>query len=313
MGRKRYREMESTLPAKAYWRRNWTLYTMLIPGTIIIFVFAYIPMYGIVMAFQNFKPSTGFFGSAFANPWYRYFLQLFRDPYFGRLLSNTLLLGIYSLLWGFPAPILLALLMNEIKGKTFKRITQTISYMPYFLSTVIVIGLMKLLLATDGPVNELLAPFGVQMKSVFMSASAFRTLYIGSGIWMGVGFGSIIYLAAIAGINPEMYEAATVDGANRFQQLWYVTLPSILPTITIQLIFAVSGIVGNDFQRILLMYNEATYKTADVINTYVYRVGITGTSYSYAAAAGLFTSVTSFILLFLTNLLARKIGETSLW
>lgn len=172
---------------------------------------------------------------------------------------------------------------------------------------------MKLLLATDGPVNELLAPFGVQMKSVFMSASAFRTLYIGSGIWMGVGFGSIIYLAAIAGINPEMYEAATVDGANRFQQLWYVTLPSILPTITIQLIFAVSGIVGNDFQRILLMYNEATYKTADVINTYVYRVGITGTSYSYAAAAGLFTSVTSFILLFLTNLLARKIGETSLW
>ena len=313
MGRKRYREMESTLPAKAYWRRNWTLYTMLIPGTIIIFVFAYIPMYGIVMAFQNFKPSTGFFGSAFANPWYRYFLQLFRDPYFGRLLSNTLLLGVYSLLWGFPAPILLALLMNEIKGKTFKRITQTISYMPYFLSTVIVIGLMKLLLATDGPVNELLAPFGVQMKSVFMSASAFRTLYIGSGIWMGVGFGSIIYLAAIAGINPEMYEAATVDGANRFQQLWYVTLPSILPTITIQLIFAVSGIVGNDFQRILLMYNEATYKTADVINTYVYRVGITGTSYSYAAAAGLFTSVTSFILLFLTNLLARKIGETSLW
>jgi putative aldouronate transport system permease protein len=270
-------------------------------------------MYGIVMAFQSFRPALGFFKSPLAQPWYRFFRQLTTDIYFTRLLKNTVVLGIMSLAISFPAPIIFALLLNELKGRLYKRVTQTISYMPYFLSTVIVVGMMKILLASDGPVSVLFAHFGRQMQNPFIYPGAFRALYIGSGIWSGLGFSSIIYLAAIAGINPELYEAARVDGANRFQQVIHITIPCIAPTIIILFIFAVSGIVGNDWQKILLIYNEATYSTADVIGTYVYRVGITGNTYSYAAAVGLFINVISFLLLVITNYIARIMGETSLW
>jgi putative aldouronate transport system permease protein len=294
-------------------KRNWTLYTMVLPGVLLILLFSYIPMYGVVMAFERFKPTLGFFHSPWANPWYKYFVQLFTDVYFGRLLKNTLLLGLYSLLWGFPAPIILALLFNEIKHSKFKRVAQTVSYMPYFLSTVVVIGIMKILLATDGPINALLGNFGTSISNVFLAPEAFRSLYVGSGIWATVGYSSIIYLAAIAGINSEQYEAAVMDGASRLQQMFHITIPSLFPTITILLILSVAGIVGNDYQKILLIYNEATYTTGDVLGTYVYRVGVEGESRSYAAAAGLFTSVFAFVLLYLTNLFARKFSETSLW
>jgi len=303
-------------------QRNWPLYTMVLPGFVLILIFSYIPMYGIVMAFQNFKPGLGFFHSPWAQPWYGHFARMFRDVYFNRIMQNTLLLGVYSLLWSFPAPILLALMFNEIKHKGYKRVSQTISYMPYFLSTVIVIGIMKLLFATEGPIISVASDLGIEMENLFMEPKAFRSLYIGSAIWTGVGYNSIIYLAAIAGINPELYEAAIIDGGNRLQQVWYITIPSIMPTVIILLIFAVSGIVGNDYQKILLMYNPATYKTADVIGTYVYRMGISGDAgtggvavlnQSYAAAVGLFQSVFSFVLLVLTNQFARRVGETSLW
>lgn len=308
------------LPAKrneklsSYLKRNWTLYTMLLPGLVLLFIFSYIPMYGIVMAFQQFKPAVGFFKSPFVDPWYFYFTQLFQDPYFYRIFTNTLLLGIFTLLWSFPAPILLALMFNELKSKKFKRVSQTISYMPYFLSTVVVIGLMKILFATNGPIDAIVANMGGSMKNIFLQPGLFRTIYIASGLWANMGYNSIIYLAAISGINAELYEAAKIDSANRFQQIIHITIPSIMPTIIILLIFSVSGIVGNDYQKILLIYSEATYKTADVIGTYVYRVGIEkGSSQSYAAAAGLFTSVLSFVLLAATNFVAKKAGETSLW
>lgn len=294
-------------------KRNWALYTMVLPGVVLLLVFNYIPMYGIVMAFQRFKPALGFFRSSWAEPWYRYFLQLIRDPYFSRVFSNTFILGVYTLVWTFPAPILLALLFNELRSNRFKRIMQTISYMPNFLSTVIVVGLMKILFATDGPVASLATQLGLSWTNPFMLPSAFRSMYIGSAIWTGVGYNSIIYLAAIAGINNELYEAAIIDGATRIQQIVHITIPSIMPTIVILLIFAISGIVGNDSTKILLMYSSATYETADVIGTYTYRVGIEGNSQSYATAAGLFTTVISFTLLTLTNLLARKVSETSLW
>jgi putative aldouronate transport system permease protein len=294
-------------------KRNWPLYTMVLPGVLLILVFSYIPMYGVVMAFERFKPALGFFHSPWADPWYKYFVQLFTDVYFGRLLKNTLLLGLYSLLWGFPAPIILALLFNEIKHSKFKRVAQTVSYMPYFLSTVVVIGIMRILLATDGPINALLGNFGTSISNVFLAPEAFRSLYVGSGIWATVGYSSILYLAAIAGINSEQYEAAVMDGASRLQQMFHITIPSLFPTITILLILSVAGIVGNDYQKILLIYNEATYTTGDVLGTYVYRVGVEGESRSYAAAAGLFTSVFAFVLLYLTNLFARKFSETSLW
>jgi len=300
-------------PVLSYLKRNWALYTMILPGFVIILIFNYIPMYGVVISIQQFKPMLGFFKSPIANPWYKYFEQLFTDPYFFRLLKNTLILGIYTLLWTFPAPIILALLLNEIKSSKFKRVVQTISYMPYFLSTVIVVGLMRLLFDTSGPIAIILKSIGVELPAVFLLPEAFRTLYIGSSLWTGVGYGSIIYLAAIAGINPELYEAAVIDGANRFKQAIYVTIPSIMPTVTILLIFAVAGIIGNDYSKILLMYSEATFKTADVFGTYVYRVGVAGESQSYAAAAGLFTSVVSFTLLVITNAFARKFSETSLW
>ena len=294
-------------------KRNWALYTMVLPGVVLLLVFNYIPMYGIVMAFQRFKPALGFFRSPWAEPWYRYFLQLIRDPYFSRVFSNTVILGVYTLVWTFPAPILLALLFNELRSNRFKRVMQTISYMPNFLSTVIVVGLMKILFATDGPVASLATQLGLSWTNPFMLPSAFRSMYIGSAIWTGVGYNSIIYLAAIAGINNELYEAAIIDGATRIQQIVHITIPSIMPTIVILLIFAISGIVGNDSTKILLMYSSATYETADVIGTYTYRVGIEGNSQSYATAAGLFTTVISFTLLTLTNLLARKVSETSLW
>jgi putative aldouronate transport system permease protein len=294
-------------------KRNWTLYTMVLPGTLVILLFCYVPMYGIVMAFQKFKPALGFFQSPWADPWYKYFVQLFSDVYFGRLLKNTLLLGIYTLLWSFPAPIILAVLFNEIKHPLFKKMAQTVSYIPYFLSMVVVIGIMRILFATDGPINDILGSFGTSLSNVFLSPEAFRTIFVSSTIWANVGYSSIIYLAAIAGINPEEYEAAVMDGANRFRQIFHITIPSILPTITIMLIIAVAGIVGYDFQKILLIYNEATYSTADVLGTYVFRVGVQGESQSYAAAAGLFTSVFAFTLVILTNIFARKFSETSLW
>ncbi|GGD56283.1 ABC transporter permease [Paenibacillus nasutitermitis] len=304
---------KSSSPLFMNLKRNWPLYTMVMPGVLLIFVFAYLPMYGIVMAFEKFKPALGFFHSPWADPWYKYFEQLFTDVYFKRLLKNTLLLGVYALLWGFPAPIILALLFNEIRNSKFKRIVQTISYMPYFLSTIVVIGILRIFFATDGPVNDIFGNFGAGISNIFMLPEAFRSIYIGSGIWSTVGYSSIIYLAAIAGINSEQYEAAIVDGANRFKQMLYITIPSLLPTITILLIFAMSGIIGNDYQKILLIHNEATYSTSDVIGTYVFRTGVQGDSQSYAAAAGLFSSVIAFVMLYLTNLFARKFSENSLW
>ena len=294
-------------------RRNWPLYTMVLPAVVLIFIFSYIPMYGIVMAFQQFKPSLGFFHSAWARPLYRYFEQVITDPYFARVFRNTVVLGVLNLLWSFPAPILLALLFNEMRSPRFKKITQTISYLPYFISTVVVIGMMKLLFQDNGPIASVLRNMGFDWTNPFMLPSAFRTLYIGSSLWTGVGYNSIIYLAAISGISQDLYESAVIDGASRFQQAVHITLPSLLPTITILFIFAIPGVVGSDSSKILLMYNEATYATADVLGTYTYRKGIQGNSYSYSAAAGLFTTVISVVLLTVTNCAARRLGETSLW
>ena len=294
-------------------KRNWTLYTMVLPGVILIAVFAYIPMYGIVMAFQRFKPALGFFRSPWAEPWYRYFKQLLNDPYFPRLFRNTLILGTGSFLIGFPAPIILALLLNELRFPRFKKVTQTISYMPHFLSTVIVVGLMKLLFAVNGPIAQVMANMGKTWDNPFNLLSAFRPMYILSGIWQGVGYSSIIYLAAIAGIDPTLYEAARIDGANKWQQTWHVTLPGILPTVVILLIFNVRGIIGADTQKIMLMYQPNIYEVADVIGTYTYRAGLENNQQAYATAVSLFMTVISFAILCITNAIAKRVNETSLW
>lgn len=291
-------------------KKEGALYVMIIPAVVLIFLFNYIPMYGVLMAFQNHIPAKGISGSEWVG--LKHFISFFRDPFCGRIFKNTILLGAYSLLWGFPAPILLALLLNELRESKFKRFVQTVSYMPFFISTVIIIGLMNEIFSLSGILNQLITSLGGTAVSFMERPEWFRTMYIGSGIWSSVGYSSIIYLAAISGINPELYESAVLDGANRLQQARYITIPSIMPTVSIMFIMNAGSILSNDLQKILLMYSPATYETADVINTYVYRKGLLGGQYSYSAAVGLFMSLISFIMLWITNTIARKMGSESL-
>lgn len=292
-------------------RRDGTLYMMTIPAVVLIFVFCYIPMYGVLMAFQNYVPAKGVFGSNWVG--FKHFVDFFRDPFCWRIIRNTVVLGLYSLIFSFPAPIILALLLNELRQGPFKRVVQTISYMPHFVSTVIIVGLMMEIFSLRGIVNEIIVNFGGEAISFMERPEWFRTMYIGSAIWQSVGYGSIIYLAAISGVNPELYESAVLDGASRWRQIISITLPSIAPTIQIMFIFAVGGILGNDFEKILLMYSEINYETSDVISTYVYRRGLIGGQFSYSAAVGLLTSVFSFVLLWTTNWISRKMEAESLF
>ena len=296
-----------------YFRRNWVLYMMALPGVAVLIIFSYLPMSGIIMAFEkNYMPARGLMASDWVG--LEHFAKFFRSAFFERLMGHTLILGIESLIFSFSTPILFAMLLNELRNVAFRRVTQTISYFPYFISTVIVIGLLKDMTSVNGGVvNLLIQKITGNTINFFSDPGWFRPLYIISGLWTGMGYNSIIYLAAISGINPEMYESALLDGANRFQQAVHITLPSISSTIVILLILAVGGIVGNDYQKILLMYSPLTYKTADVISTYVYREGILGGGYSYTTAIGLFNSLISLVLVLGTNWLARKISDTSIF
>ncbi len=309
--------MKSIAPGKkksfrGYMQRNWVLYLMVLPGMLALIIFRYVPMYGVLMAFEKYMPAKGILGSKWVG--FQHFVNFFHSPYFGRLLGNTFMLGIVTLVFTFPAPILLALLLNEVRNPRFKRVTQTISYVPYFISTVIVVGLLKDMTSTnDGIINTAIVALGGQKIDFFASPQWFRPLYVISSIWSGIGYNSIIYLAAISGINPELYESAVLDGASRMKQAIHITIPCISSTIVILLIFAVGGIVGNDYQKILLMQSPLTYETSDVISTYVYREGILGGSYSYTTAINLFTSLISLFFILVTNWVARKAGESSIF
>jgi len=296
-------------------KKNWPLYTMVAPGFIILLLFNYLPMYGLVMAFQDFRPALGFTGSSWADPWFRHFERMVVDTLFHRAFRNTVILGLWQLLISFPAPIIFALLLNEIRHTKYKRFVQTVSYMPFFLSTVIIIGLMRDMFGlTGGVVNILLDTLGFNRIDFFMRPDLFRPMFIGVGIWSGVGFGAIMYLAAIAGVNPELYESARIDGANRLKQAWHITLPGILPTFVILFILNIGTLLNNDWNTILLMYNPAIYSTADVVGTYVFRVGIEGHAMqSYAAAVGLSMSIINVTLLVIANSIARRVGDSSLW
>jgi len=288
---------------------------MSLPGLIMLVMFSYIPMYGIIIAFKRYNPGVGIMGSQWVG--FYYFESFLNDIYAWRAFRNTFLLGLYGLFWGFPLPIILALLLNEVRVSWFKRSIQTITYLPYFISVVIIVGLMKELLSpVTGIINNELVRIGILDKPInfFAEAKWFRTLYIGSDIWAGTGFGAIIYLAALSGINPELYEAAIIDGATRWQRIWYISIPGILPTATILFILSVGGIVGaGSVQKVLLMYSSQTYETADVISTYVYRMGIENINYSYATAVGLLMSVIGFVFTLVTNYISRTLSDTSLW
>ncbi|MCM2999028.1 putative aldouronate transport system permease protein [Paenibacillus favisporus] len=278
---------------------------------ITVLVFSYFPMYGITIAFKDYNASKGIMGS----PWvgFKYFTTFFHDPMAFRVLKNTLLLGLYTLLWSFPAPIILALLFNELRNKHFKKFVQTVSYFPHFISVVIVAGMLKDFTARDGLFNQIITYFGGTPIMFLLEPGYFRTIFISSGIWQGVGFGTIIYLAALSGIDPTYYDVAEVDGASRWKKIVHITWPSIKPTTIILLIFALGGILGSDFQKIILLYSPETYSVADVIGSYVYRQGILGARYEYTTAIGLFMSVISFVILYISNWVSRKVSETSLF
>lgn len=285
---------------------------LIFPVLLYYLIFHYIPMYGVLISFKKFEPLKGILGS----PWvgFEYFRYFFDSIYFWRLLKNTILLSLYSLLWGFPVPLCFALLLNELKEGLFKKSVQTISYLPHFISIVVVVGMvLNFTTLQGGIVNQVLGWFGVQPINFMSEPGWFRTIYISSSIWQSFGWSSIIYLAAISGIDPQLYEAAEIDGANRWQKMWRISLPCLLPTIIILLILSIGQLMDVGFEKIILLYNPTLYETADVIATFVYRQGILNADYSYSTAIGLFNNVINLILLISVNQLSRKVSETSLW
>ncbi|RXZ80300.1 sugar ABC transporter permease [Paenibacillaceae bacterium] len=293
-------------------RVNKYLILMIVPVLLFYTLFHYFPMYGATIAFKNFQIAEGVWNS----PWigFKHFEDFFSSYYFWRLLKNTLLLNFYQLLFGFPAPIVFALLINEIAGRFFKRLVQTITYLPHFISLIVICGMITQFAARDGMIVDMLVWLGMERTALLGHPEFFRSIYITSDIWQHVGWGSIIYLAAITSINPEQYEASRIDGANRFKQMLHITLPGIMPIIIILFILKVGSMMDVGFEKIILLYNPNTYSTADVINTFVYRKGLGATfEFSYATAVGLFQSVFNFSLLLLANWFSRKVNETSLW
>ena len=292
-------------------KRNKLIYLLATPGILYFIIFLYVPMYGLIIAFKDYIPSVGIFES----PWvgFRHFYTFFQSFYFTRILRNTVLLSFYSILWGFPAPIILALLLNEIRQERFKRTVQTVSYLPHFISMVIVCGMITQFSTTNGLINTIIAFFGGQRSNLLARSEMFRTIFVSSEVWQQIGWGSIIYLAALSNVDLAQYDAATVDGANRWQKLVHVTIPAIIPTIVIMLILRIGRMMNISFERVILLYNPLTYQTADVISSFVYRKGILEASYSYSTAVGLFNSVINFILLYSANKISKMVNETSLW
>ncbi|HHV59138.1 MAG TPA: sugar ABC transporter permease [Clostridiaceae bacterium] len=310
----------TALPGKLSWgqlqlkklKDGKFLLLLVLPAVVYYILFKYVPMWGILIAFKRYSPFKGFWGSNWVG--LQHFKMFFSGPFWWRCVRNTLLLSLYSTLWSFPAPIIFALILNDVQNMKFKKLVQTVSYMPHFLSTVVVIGLLYMFLSPNtGPVQKIMVALGYQKMDIFAQAKYFRTLYIASGIWQSLGWSAIIYLAALTNIDPALYESATIDGANKFQQLIYITLPSIAPTIIIMLLLRLSHILGVGFEKAYLLQNDANHETSDVLETYVYRIGISGANYSYGTAVGLLTSVINLFFLFIFNGISRRVSETSLW
>nr|WP_244444777.1 ABC transporter permease subunit [Paenibacillus camerounensis] len=292
-------------------KKHKYLYFLGLFGVSYYIIFSYIPMYGVTIAFKDYSPVKGILGSEWIG--LKNFTDFFQSFYFWRLLRNTLIISLYDLLIAFPAPIILALLLNEVKHTFFKRTVQTITYLPHFVSIVVISGMIVDFSRKAGLFNVILGWFGVEAQNLLLDPSLFRTIFVGSGIWQGIGWGSIIYLAALSSIDTQLYDAATVDGANRWKQMLHVTVPGIMPTIITLLILRIGGIMDVGFEKVILLYNPQTYETADVISSFVYRRGLLEANYSYSTAVSLFNSVVNFMLLIIANRISRKVNDTSLW
>ncbi len=293
------------------YKRHKMVYWMTLPVVLYFVVFHYLPMAGIIMAFQDFSPKTGIFGSEWVG--FQNFIDFFNSPNFIRVLKNTLALSLLDLLFGFPAPIILALLLNEIRARLFKRTVQTISYLPYFLSTAIIAGLIHDFTSSTGPITTMIAPLLGKTANLLSLPEMFRTIFVSTNIWQFMGYNSIIYLAALSRVDSEQYEAAKIDGAGHWKQCIHVTIPGISSTIIIMLILNLGQMLNVNFEKVLLLYNSAIYETADVISTYIYRQGILSHNYGYSTAVGLFNSVIGLLLIVSANYVSKKYSETRLF
>ena len=302
----------TAIKCKLGFLQDWRLYVMFVPAAVLLFIFCYVPLYGIVLAFKEYNPMKGIVGSEFVG--LQHFETIFNDPYFFKVLGNTVRLSLLNLVVGFPVPIILSLLLNEVKNKYFKRTIQTLSYLPHFISWVIVAGiLINLLSVEDGVVNEIIKMFGGQPINFFGNNNNFVAMLVASGVWKGAGWGTIIYFAAISNISPDLYEAAMIDGAGRFRRMLAIVIPSLGPAVSINLIFSVSGLLSANFDQIFNLYNPTVYDKADVVNTYIFRIGISDGNYGVSTALGLFFSVIGFVLILLTNKIINKIGGEGIW
>ncbi len=293
-------------------RRNKILYLLSIPIILWYLIFCYRPMVGVLMAFQNFNPVKGILGSQWVGM--KHFVDFFTGIYAWRTIRNTLALSLLDLIFNFPAPIIFALMLNEVKNRYFKKTVQTISYMPYFISMVVMCGIIVDFTSAGGIISTLVANLtGTASQNLLGDPACFRPIYIISNIWQGLGYGSIIYIAALAGVDQELYEAATIDGAGRWKQTLHITIPSISSTIIIMLILKMGSMLSVGSEKVLLLYSPSTYETSDIISTYVYRMGFESYNYGFSTAVGLFNSVVNTIFLLTTNYFAGKYSETSLF
>jgi putative aldouronate transport system permease protein len=291
--------------------KNKELYLLVLPVVLYYLIFHYKPMYGAIIAFKEFSPAKGILGS----PWVglKNFRAFFQSFYFFRVLKNTVTISFTSIVFGFPAPIILALLINELRKKWFTRTVQTITYLPHFISLVVVCGMLRDFVTDTGVISQIVSMFTGKNVDLLTVSQYFVPIYVGSDIWQGVGWGSIIYLSALAGIDQEQYEAASIDGCGRWKQTIHITIPGIMPTVVILLILRLGSILNVGFEKIILLYNPVIYETSDVISSLVYRRGLQEFSFSFSSAVGLFNSLVNFTLVFFANWLSRKVNDTSLW
>lgn len=292
--------------------RCWQLYVLVLPAVICIIIFAYAPMYGVQIAFKEYKVNMGIMGSPWAG--LKYFRQFINLPNFNTLIVNTLKISVYSLLWGFPAPILLALMLNQVRCEKFKGFVQTVTYAPYFISTVVLVSMLSIFLTpSSGFVNKIIENLGGKAIAFMGEPRWFRTVYVASGVWQGTGWGAIIYLAALGGVDPSLYEAAMVDGATKIQRVIHIDLPCILPTIVIMFILNMGNFLNVGYEKAYLMQNSLNITVSEIISTYTYKIGLLNGKYSFSTAVGLFNSVINFVLVVTTNYISKKLTQSSLW
>lgn len=300
-------------PAKMFGqiKRNWGLYLLLLPAVVLTLLFAYKPMYGIIIAFKDYSPALGITGSPWAG--FKYFEKFFHSYQFSNTIKNTLIISLYSLVT-FPIPIMLALMVNQMRPNRFRRFFQTVSYMPHFISTVVMVGLMMILLSpSTGLIGNLYSLFGKEAPDVMGSAGLFSSVYVWSDVWQHVGWDSIIFIAALSAVDPSLYEAATVDGASRWHKIRYIDIPMLMPTAVTLLILRVGGLLGVGFEKVYLMQNDMNATASEILSTYVYKIGLLSSQYSFSSAINLFNTVINFVLLILVNQISKKMSENSLW